>query len=81
MPNCVVDTKCHVRQEWGLGTSQIVGSISIENFAVVFDAETEVLDHRFGQITSFVDNLNISKLVLALPGEAKGQSRSGVVDS
>ena len=50
--------KCtnHISQKWWLGASQVVCAVGVENFAVVFDAKSEVFDHGFCQITPFIDN-------------------------
>src|ERR1700683_1951168 len=45
---CVVNRKNHGRQERRLRARKIIGSIGIQNRAVVLDLKKEVFDHSFG---------------------------------
>ena len=54
--NFLIHPECHVRKKRRLGTSKVISAICIEYLAVVFDAKAEVLDHRLGQISPFVDD-------------------------
>lgn len=46
----IVDLKGKVCKERGLRSTEIVGSVAIENLVVIFDFENTVLDNTLGQV-------------------------------
>ena len=44
----IVNLKCHVSEEWGLSSTEVVTSTSVQNLTIVLDLKNEMIHHALG---------------------------------